>query len=320
MIMLQWTAVVLSFLAVLAAMAAFMFSPGAERRSLVRRIELQTGIGGGGTRTVRERGSLKDFLRNFSRAVAPKGLASRFEIDLVKADIPLKGEEGIMLWLGILVVPALLFFLLTWDAVGALMVMSLGLAVPFVILKTAAARRLTRFENQISGALIIIANSMRAGFSFLQALEMVGKEMGDPMASEVRRVLREMHLGMSTEQALINMGERVGSKDFDMVITAILIQRQIGGNLAEVLSNISGTIRSRIQLAGEVKVLTAQGRISGMLIGLLPVFLCFALYFVNKEYISLLFTDPRGVMMLAGGVAGEVIGMFLIKRIVDIKL
>jgi tight adherence protein B len=154
----------------------------------------------------------------------------------------------------------------------------------------------------------------------MQALEMVGQEMGDPMSSEVRRVLREMHLGLPTEQALLNMGERVGSKDFDMVITAILIQRQVGGNLAEVQGNISNTIRSRIQLAGEVKTLTAQGRLSGLLIGFLPVFLCMALYFLNKEYIMILFTDPRGLMLLGIGVVAEIVGVLLINKIVDIKM
>lgn len=116
------------------------------------------------------------------------------------------------------------------------------------------------------------------------------------------------------------MGERVGSKDLDLVVTAILIQRQVGGNLAEVLTNISGTIRGRIQLARELRVLTAQGKISGMIIGLLPFFLGILLFIINRDYILTLFTDSRGLMLLGAGVVSQVIGLLLVRKIVDIKM
>lgn len=305
------------FCAVLTIALSFVVSP--QRNNLYRRIEAHTQSRGFHSQD-RERISYKRLLRNISRAAAPKGLAARFEADMIKAGVPLKGEEATMLWILLLLVPPLLILMFTRDLIGALLVMALGLAVPFFMLKWVSTKRLTKFDQQISGALVIMANSMRAGFSFLQALEMVGKEMEDPMAGEVRRVLREMHLGVPTEQALINMGERIGSKDFDLVVTAILIQRSVGGNLAEVLDNISGTIRGRIQLAGEVKVLTAQGKISGLVIGFLPVCLCIMLYFINKEYILLLFTDLRGLMLVAAALAAQVFGLILINRIVDIKL
>lgn len=314
-----WAAVILSFFAVLSVLAVLFYSSAAKRISLSKRIETHTRGPGSKDRHTRAI-SYKDLLRNLSRNIAPKGLAANFEVDLIKADIPLKGEEAIMLWLFILIVPSLSVLVLTRDFLATLLVICLGLAVPFFVIKVATSKRLIKFDNQISGALVIMANSMRAGFSFLQALEMVGKEMGDPMSSEVRRVLREMHLGVPTEEALINMGKRVGSEDFDMVITAILIQRQVGGNLAEVLGNISSTIRNRIQLASEVKVLTAQGKISGLLIGLLPIFICVAIFFMNREYIQILFTDPRGLTMLGIGLAGEIIGLLVIRRIVDIKM
>lgn len=306
-----------SFCAVLTTILLLSVSP--ERSNLFRRIEALS-PGRNAHVQGRERISYKALLRKISQVLAPKGLAARFETDMIKAGIPLKGEEATMLWLLLLLVPSLLVLLLTRDLIGALLVMALGLAVPFFVLKSVSAKRLAKFDQQISGALVILANSMRAGFSFMQALEMVGKEMEDPMAGEVRRVLREMHLGVPTEQALVNMGERIGSKDFDLVITAILIQRSVGGNLAEVLDNISETIRGRIQLAGEVKVLTAQGKISGLVIGLLPVCLCILLYFINKEYILLLFTDPRGLIMVAAALVSQVVGLLLIKRIVDIQL
>jgi tight adherence protein B len=315
-----WAAAVLSFFAVFSILLAVYFSPAAQRRSLSQRIQNLTQSSSAQERRTKEPRSYKTLLRNLSRTIAPKGLAARFESDLIKAGILLKGEEAVTLWLLLLVVPAAAVLILGRDIVAALLVMAIACAVPFFLLKSATAKRIARFDSQISDALVIMANSMRAGFSFLQALEMVGKEMEDPMSSEVRRVLREMQLGVPTEKALTNMGERVGSEDFDLVITAILIQRQVGGNLAEVLTNISSTIRGRIQLGREVKVLTAQGKMSGLVIGILPIILCILLYFINKEYILLLFTDPRGLLLLGAGIALQIFGLLVIKRIVDIQM
>lgn len=309
-------AISLTFLAVFCLSAAVFFPSITDSISLSKRIGTQVQ----GVVKERESVSFSQLFRNISQAVAPKELAERFEYDLIKADVPLKGEEGLTLWAASLLGAGILFFIITRDFISSLIVMIIGLAVPYFLLRSATVKRLAKFDNQIGGALIIMANSMRAGFSFIQSLEMVGKEMGDPMSAEVRRVLREMHLGVSTEDALNNMAKRVGSEDFDMVVTAILIQRQVGGNLAEVLGNISSTIRSRIQLAGEVRVLTAQGRLSGLIIGLLPVVVAMALYFINKEYLILLFTDPRGIMMLGVGIVLEIVGLLIIRKVIDISL
>lgn len=309
-------AISLTFLAVFCLSVVVFFPSVAESYGLSKRIGTQVQ----GVAREREPISPSQLFRNISQAVAPKELADRFEYDLIKAGVPLKGEEGLTLWAASLLGAGLLVFVITRDFISSLIVMIIGLAVPYFLLRSATAKRLAKFDNQISGALIIMANSMRAGFSFMQALEMVGKEMGDPISSEVRRVLREMHLGVSTEDALNNMAKRVGSEDFDMVVTAILIQRQVGGNLAEVLGNISSTIRSRIQLAGEVRVLTAQGKMSGLIIGLLPVFVAMMFYFINKEYMIMLFTDPRGIMMLGVGIVLEIVGLLIIRKVIDISL
>lgn len=311
-----WLAVSLTFLAVFCLSVVVFFPSVAESYSLSKRIGTQVQS----VARKRESVSLAQIFRSISQAVAPKELAERFEYDLIKAGVPLKGEEGLTLWAASLLGAGLLVFIITRDFISSLIVMIIGLAVPYFLLRSATEKRLAKFDSQISGALIIMANSMRAGFSFMQALEMVGKEMGDPISSEVRRVLREMHLGVSTEEALNNMAMRVGSADFDMVVTAILIQRQVGGNLAEVLGNISSTIRSRIQLAGEVRVLTAQGKMSGLIIGLLPVFVAMMFYFINKEYMIMLFTDPRGIMMLGVGIVLEIVGLLIIRKVIDISL
>ncbi len=165
-----------------------------------------------------------------------------------------------------------------------------------------------------------MSNSLRAGYSFLQAMDMVAREMSPPISEEFTSTMKEMSLGSPTETALATLSDRVGSEDLELVVTAVLIQRQIGGNLAEVLDNIADTIRERVKLRREIKTLTAQGRMSGIIIGVLPCALGVFLYAVNPEYISLLFTHPTGRLMVGLAVFGEFIGMLVIRRIIAIEV
>ncbi len=318
--MMLWTAVFLTFCLVLVMFLLVFYAATYRQRSIAQRILTQTTSPEENVRRKKEPFSLKTMFKKASRIFVSRGIAVKAEADMIRAGIPLTGEEGLMLWLVMLIGVPALSLIVFQDVQTALLMMALVGAAPFFMLRFVSARRIQQFEGQIGSALVIMANSMRAGFSFMQALETVGREMTDPIASEFRRVLREMNLGIPTEQALINMGERVGSKDLDLVVTAILIQRQVGGNLAEVLTNISGTIRGRIQLARELRVLTAQGKISGMIIGLLPFFLGILLFIINRDYILTLFTDSRGLMLLGAGVVSQVIGLLLVRKIVDIKM
>jgi len=318
--MMLWVSVILTFLLVLSINLLVYNAATSRRRSIAQRIVTHTTYPQGRTRQKVSRFRLKGLFKSISRIFVSRNLAVKAEADLIKAGIPLSGEEGLMLWLLLLVIPAALTLILTHDLQKAILLMALVGSAPFFILRNLVSKRIETFNRQVCDALVIMANSLRAGFSFLQAVEMVSREMTDPIATEFRRVLREMHLGVPTEQALINMGERVGSKDLDLIVTAILIQRQVGGNLAEVLINISDTIRGRFQLAREVRVLTAQGRISGLIIGLLPVILTMFLYFINKDYILTLFSDSRGLILVGMGVFAQVIGLMFIKRIVNVQM
>jgi len=171
----------------------------------------------------------------------------------------------------------------------------------------------------LGDALGLVANSLRTGYGFMQALDMVSREMPAPIAPEFGRVLKEMNLGLSTEDAMSNLTTRVNSDDLNLVITAVLIQRQVGGNLAEVLDNIANTIRERVKLKGEVQTLTAQGRISGMIIGGLPFALGVFIYVINPGYMQVLFTNPMGKIVLGVAFVSQVFGMLIIRKIVDIK-
>jgi len=144
--------------------------------------------------------------------------------------------------------------------------------------------------------------------------------MEGPLAMEFAKTLREINFGTTTEQALQNMVFRVESDDLDLMITSVLIQRQIGGNLAEILDNISNTLRERIRIKGEIKTLTAQGRISGIIIGLLPPILIGVLLLLNPNYIGVLLEKKIGILLLSVGALSEVIGVMIIRKIVNIEV
>ena len=241
------------------------------------------------------------------------------EKELTRADLPLRGDEFLVFSFAAIFTATLLAFFSTGSLMLALMVLVIFVPLPYLFIQRARVKRLSKINAQIGDALLIIANSLRSGFSFLQAMDLVRKEMPDPIAKEFGRTFQEISLGTPTEQALQNMSERVHSDDLEMVVTAVLIQRQVGGNLAEVLDKIAHTIRERIRIKGEIKTLTAQGRISGLIVGLLPVALVALFYMINPGYISILFTTKTGIFMVGAAVVAQTLGFLMIRKIVDIK-
>lgn len=257
---------------------------------------------------------------NFSSLNLKKDWILSFEKKLLQANIPLRVEELVVGEVAINTILTTLVFVFTHDCIMSLLSFTLVLFAPFFWIRIAKQKRIKRFNLQIGESLNVISNSLKAGYGFLYAIEVVSKEMPEPISQEFGKVIQEINLGITTEQALINLTERVGSEDLDLIVTALLIQRQVGGNLAEVLDNISKTIRERIRISGEIKTLTAQGRISGMIIGLLPIGLGVVLYLVNPSYISILFNHPVGLAMIGGGLFNMIIGFLLIKKIITIEV
>ncbi|MEN1760991.1 type II secretion system F family protein [Anoxynatronum sibiricum] len=266
----------------------------------------------------------KDLPRKLLAAFGSLGLLNRMgrgmDKQLEESDVPLSGGEFMALALVSMLITFLFFSGATLNPLVGLAAGAIMLFVPFFLVKRARARRLTSFNAQICDALTIMSNSLRAGFSFMQSMDMVRKEMPEPISKEFSRTFREVNLGASTERALQNLSRRVNSDDLDLVITAVLIQRQVGGNLAEVLDKIAETIRERVRLQGEIKTLTAQGRLSGMVIGFLPVILAFFMLLVNPSYLMELITHPVGRVMLLMAVAGEMVGFLFIRKIVRIRV
>lgn len=269
-------------------------------------------------RNLRRGQVLKKTISNISRLFAARSITREVQNHLLRAGIPLKGEEYLTIWLLVIIaIPAMLYFF-TLSPWAVPIGMLLGIILPRLYLKQKQEGRLQALNGQLSDTLVTMANGLRAGFGFQQAMDSVRRELPDPIAAEFAWTLREMNLGCSHEEALVNLGQRVGSDDLDMIITGIIIQRQVGGNLAEVLDNISETIRERARIKREIKVLTAQGRLSGLIIGLLPLVLIAVMLLINPDYFNVMIKDLRGIIMLGTAAVMEIIGFLLINKIIDI--
>ncbi|NLX93093.1 MAG: type II secretion system F family protein [Clostridiales bacterium] len=239
--------------------------------------------------------------------------------ELTLADIKLKPEEFSVIWLVLTFIPSGLVALLSGEMLSAVTLAVVGAGLPVFIVRSRKKKRTIAFEVQLGDALIVICNCLRSGLSFQQAMEAIVKEMGPPVSVEFGRVLQEMQYGVPLEEGLNNMTERLKSADLLLTVSAVNIQRQTGGNLSEILEIISETIKERIKIKGDIRTLTAQGRMSGMLIGGLPIVMGGMLMITNPAYMLLLFTTPLGRMLLIVAVTMEVLGFTFIKKIVDIK-
>ena len=264
---------------------------------------------------------LRGLIRSASRCLGSLRWAHDLDARLQQAAISFTGAEFLVICLSLTVIGFLGGYIGSHgNIVNALAGAAMMIAIPFLVLQICRQRRMKAFSQQLGDALTLAANSLRTGYSFIQAFDMVAREMQPPISVEFARTVKETNLGIPMEDALVSMAKRVNSKEFDLVITSVLIQRQVGGNLAEILDNIARTIRERVRIRNEIKTLTAQGRVSGLIIGLLPFGLAVAIYVINPEYISLLFVHPVGRMILAGALVGQLIGIFMIRRIVTIEV
>jgi tight adherence protein B len=195
-----------------------------------------------------------------------------------------------------------------------------GFFGPRVYVSMRKGRRLKQFNEQLGDAINQMSNGLRAGYSVMQAIDSVGSELPPPISVEFRRVVQEMQLGVSMEQALANMLRRIDSEDLDLMITAVNVQREVGGNLADILDVISFTIRERVRIKGEVQTLTAQGRISAYVISGLPFALAVLLLMLNRDYIMLLFTETCGWIMVAAVIILVGSGAFALSKITNIEV
>jgi tight adherence protein B len=263
------------------------------------------------------------------RAIEGRGFTQGIKTRIAKADAKLRVSEYLALQvLAAIGVGAAVYFLLGKNTIFTTLGAIFGLFIPRIYLSFAAKRRMRAFENQLSDTLNLWVNALRSGYSVLQAMEAIATELPPPVAVEFERVVQEVRLGLGVPQALNNMLRRVPSDDLDLVITAVNIQREVGGNLAEVLDTISFTIRERVRIKGEIRTLTAQGRLSGWIISLLPIVLAIVLMLINPTYMGQLFADmppyifgiPCGWIVVGVALFMMLIGFLIIQKIVDIEV
>lgn len=237
---------------------------------------------------------------------------------LIRGDFPLRVEEYLMFKILLLSIGLLLMYVLTRNLLVAFIFSVLFYYLPDIMLRRKIKKRVDTFNSQLVDGLTLFSNSLKAGYSYLQGINAIVREMEEPISKEFGVVLKEMSLGIDIEKSLDSMADRVNSDDFRLTVTAMKIQRETGGNLSEILDNISVTIRDRIKLKSEIKTLTAQGRMSGLIVSLMPFVLGGILFLINREYMVVLITHPLGKWILLTGFINEAIGIYLIKRIVSI--
>jgi tight adherence protein B len=272
-------------------------------------------------------------LAQLNRVVEQRDFGANLARDIARADLRLKPSEFLAIWAASIVGLPLLFIVLSLGMpalrtpLALLIAAFIGFMLPRFWLGRRKSGRLGAFNKQLPDTITLLANGLRAGSSFLQAVELVVRESRPPVSTEFSRVIREVNLGLPFEQAMENMVRRVRSDDLELMATAINIQHTVGGNLAEILDSIAFTIRERIRIKGEIRTLTAQQRLSGYVVGFLPIGLAGFLFIAAPNFMEAMFLNPPAVLGLPAGVVLLIfggfmmfIGFMLIRRIVDIEV
>jgi len=258
-----------------------------------------------------------------NRRVERSSLGDRIQRDLARADLKYKVAEWVSLVIITTIGGALLGGMLGgWEIFSFVIGGAVGAILPRFYMRRQQRQRLVRFDGQLPDMLNLMVNGLRAGFSTMQAMEAVAKELPAPICDEFRRVVQEMQLGIPMEKALENLLRRIPSADLDFVVTAINVQREVGGNLSEILDTISFTIRERVRIKGEISVLTAQVRSSGQALAFMPIGLVVLLWFINREYMMGFFLRGPVCGYAAFGLAGTLIavGYFIMSKIAAIEV
>jgi len=264
---------------------------------------------------------LEGLLEGFNKSLTKRGgRSSRLTEELAKADLKLRVSEYVVLVVGLILLLCLVLLFRFHNPILMLVGIPVGYFGPGFFIKFRQRRRLKAFNNQLGDTIVLLSNALKAGYSFAQAMATIAKSSSPPMADEFSRAVREMNLGVSVDDALQHMVKRIESEDFDLMVTAVQIHRVVGGNLAEILDTIAFTIRERIRIQGEIRTLTAQARASGYIITGLPFALALILTFISPSYITPLFHEWLGYVLIGIGLVSIAIGYGIISKITNIQV
>ncbi len=250
--------------------------------------------------------------------------ADRAALDLDRAHVSLRVGEYLMVrfFVGLLLFTLPLFFAggeITGFLIGIPLAL-LGYMLPALWVSLRRRRRLRAIDRQLVEGLTQVSNAIRAGFAMLQAFDAAAQRLQQPLSQEFGRLVADVRLGSSLEDALVAMGNRIGSYDLDLVVTAVLIQRSTGGNLSEILDNVAQTIRERDRIRGEIRTLTAQQRFASWVLSLWPVVLAFIFFLLNPDLMSNLWTEPAGIVLLIVAAGLQLVGFLTIRRVINIEV
>jgi tight adherence protein B len=314
-----WLTIVLGAAFVAAFLVAVMILSTGERRR--RRSRASRILGRGQDQEAKENTWMPAGLAQAGERVATMGgFSARMDDKLEQAGLPMRAGEFVASTVVCAVAGGLLGAVLVRNILFVLVIAVLASLIPYAWLVRARNQRQKKMAEQLADVLSILASSLRAGHGFLQSLDQVANEISEPSASEFHRVVSEIRLGRPIDEAMIAMADRIGSEDMRWAVMAVNVQREVGGNLAEVLDIVAKTVRERAYIHRQVRVLSAEGRISIGILAALPFGLFLYLALVNPEYVTPLFTHPMGQIMLLAGATLMGIGILVMKKIVRIDV
>jgi tight adherence protein B len=261
---------------------------------------------------------IKQAVASTAKAAEKRGYLAMIELRLTQADVHMRPGEALFMTLVATLVSAVIAVVVL-GPLAALLVAALMLAAPGFVLSHLAGRRRSKFTRQLPGALDLLAGTLRAGFSLPQGMQAISEDVSDPLAMEIKRVINEERLGRQLNEALQDVADRMQSPDFAWAVLAIRIQRQVGGNLAELLTTVARTMVERERLRREVRSLTAEGRLSAIILVALPPGIGGVVWFMNPTYVAPLLHTDLGQMGIGVGVVSMIIGWFMMQRIITIK-
>ena len=315
----------LIFLSVTFLSIAFSFSVRSEEEKKREELKNRLRYLGQNKKTSTEKSaeSVGIDLRTLSgllKPFVPENIAVKIEDQLAKCDLPLHVSEFITISAISIGVLTLFGLILTRDIGVSILFMFVGFLLPYFFLKRAYSKKLKQFDVLLTDAITMMANTIKSGFGLNQSIKMVADEMPAPISTEFKKIVQEVTWGLTLEDALNNLNKRIGSEDLDLVVTSILVQAEIGGNLSEILEKIAKTIRERKQIKGEINSLTAQGKVSGVIVGALPIVIGGMIFVINPDYMYNLFRHPMGLAVLGAAVFLEVLGALVIKKIIALDV
>lgn len=270
----------------------------------------------------RERTKATDMLvQTVDRMVENQSLGERLRGALARADLRLTSGEYLILWMVAVVLGIFIGQVIFRTIVHTIIFALAGAVGPWWFLRYRAGQRLKRFNNMLADTIAMMANSLRSGYSMLQSMELVSKEMAPPISDEFHRVIAEVGLGLAPEAALANLTRRIKSLDLEIMVMAINVQREVGGNLSVILDTLAHTIRERVRIKGEIKTLTAQAQLSGYVISFLPLGLGFVIYTIEPAQMSFFWTNLScGLPMMIATLLFMGVGFFIMRKITQIEV